>query len=206
MFFIMSLKNKNNRSHSPTPLVFIFNKPYGVLSQFSPAGDRLTLKSFGPFQNDIYPVGRLDAESEGLLILTNDNRIKHTLLDPKFEHPRTYLAQVERIPSESALNQLMDGLVLHGIKTRPSIARLLNEEPMVPPRTKPIRFRKNVPTSWIELTLKEGRNHQVRRMMAAINHPCVRLIRVKIGNLALDSLLPGYFHRLSMEEVQDLFE
>ena len=177
---------------SPTTLSYIlFNKPYGVLSQFTEEGGRTSLSSFGPFPPDVYPVGRLDAESEGLLLLTNDNALKHRLTDPKFGHPRTYLVQVERIPDEKAIRKLATGVMIGGRKTQPADVRLLDNEPSLPPRPVPIRFRKNVPTAWLEITLREGRNHQVRRMTAAAGYPTLRLVRVAIGEFTLGTLPPG---------------
>ncbi|MBI3579416.1 MAG: pseudouridine synthase [Ignavibacteriales bacterium] len=182
----------------------LFYKPYGVLSQFTDAEGRPTLKDFGPFPASAYSVGRLDADSEGLLLLTNDNTLKKYLTEPKYEHPRTYLVQIENIPSELSLQKLCDGVVIEGKKTKPAEARLLAEEPHLPPRPVPIRFRKNVPTAWIELTLREGRNRQVRKMTAAIGHPTLRLVRSKIGFLTLEGLNPGKHRLLTKEEVKHL--
>src|SRR5574337_238864 len=155
----------------------LFYKPYGVVSQFTPEGAWKCLKDFGPFPPGVYSVGRLDADSEGLLLLTDDNETKHRLTDPAFGHPRTYLVQVEREPGEDALDQLRLGVGVGGARTRPAKVTLLREEPSLPPRSVPIRFRKNVPTSWLELTLTEGKNRQVRRMTAAVGHPALRLVR-----------------------------
>jgi 23S rRNA pseudouridine2457 synthase len=166
----------------------LFYKPYGVLSQFS--GEGRTLRDYIPVKN-CYPVGRLDCDSEGLLLLTDDGALQHRLTDPKFEHPRTYWAQVERLPDEAALQQLRQGVTIQDYHTRPAQVRLLPEEPVLPPRDPPIRFRKNVPTAWIELVLTEGRNRQVRRMTAAVGHPTLRLVRVAIGNMRLGELKPG---------------
>ena len=177
----------------------ILNKPYGVLSQFS--GGANTLKAFIPVK-DVYPVGRLDRESEGLLLLTDDGPLQHRLSDPKFGHPRTYWAQVERIPDERALERLRQGITVQGYRTRPAQVRLLPEEPDLPPREPPIRFRKNVPTAWLDLVLVEGRNRQVRRMTAAVGHPTLRLLRVAIGQLTLGNLQPGEWRELNAEEVQ----
>ncbi|HEY4613103.1 MAG TPA: pseudouridine synthase [Bacteroidota bacterium] len=176
----------------------LFNKPYGVLSQFTSEAGRMTLKDFGPFPRDIYPVGRLDADSEGLLLLTNDNAVKHRLTDPRFEHPRTYLVQVERIPTQEALRRLSEGVVIEGKKTKPAEVRLLDGEPKLPPRSVPIRQRKNVPTAWIELTLREGRNRQVRKMTAAVGHPTLRIVRIRIATLSVEGLLSGE-HRVLTE-------
>ncbi len=179
----------------------LFNKPYGVLSQFTRESNWKSLEDFGPFPKDVYAVGRLDAESEGLLFLTNDIELRHHLLDPKFGHPRTYLAQVERIPDESSLEKLRSGIRINNTLTRPADVRLLLEELDLPPRPVPIRFRKNVPTAWLELTLREGKNRQVRRMTGAIGHPTLRLIRTQIGFLSIDGLDPGQWRSLSADEL-----
>lgn len=169
----------------------LFYKPYGVLSQFTPDGKWDSLASFGPFPPDVYPVGRLDADSEGLLLLTNDNRLKHRLTHPRFEHPKTYLVQVERMPDESALERLRRGVMIEGKQTLPADVRLLEPEPDIPPRPIPIRFRKAVPTAWITITIREGRNRQVRKMTAAVGHPALRLIRTAIGDYSIKGLKPG---------------
>ncbi|HEV3037710.1 MAG TPA: pseudouridine synthase [Candidatus Angelobacter sp.] len=175
----------------------LFNKPYGVVSQFS--GGANTLKNFIPMK-DVYPVGRLDHDSEGLLLLTDDGDLQHRLSDPKFGHPRTYWAQVERVPDETALGQLATGVTIQGNRTRPAKVRLLPQEPDLPPRNPPIRYRKNVTTAWIELILTEGRNRQVRRMTAAVGHPTLRLVRIAIGDLRLEGLQPGRWRELTQEE------
>lgn len=189
----------------PATLRYIlFNKPYGVLSQFSSEHGHPPLKDFGPFPPDVYPVGRLDRDSEGLLLLTNDNALKHRLTDPKFDHPKTYLVQVEKIPDAEALDKLRAGVVIEGKRTKPAEVRLLETEPALPPRTVPIRFRKNIPTAWIEITLREGRNRQVRKMTAAVGHPTLRLVRTKIGWLTIEGLDVGKDRRLTAEEVASL--
>ena len=185
---------------------FILYKPYGVLCQFSDTQGRPTLSSLGKFPKDVYPVGRLDFDSEGLVLLTNDNELKHRLLEPKFKHPRTYLAQVERIPDENALDKLRNGILIEDKKTLPAQIKLLKEEPDIPPRSVPIRYRKNVPTSWIELTLFEGRNRQVRKMTAAVGHPTLRLVRIKIDNISIGNLQPGEFKGLSQTELANLLK
>lgn len=192
---------KTRRSHLH---YIIFNKPYGVLSQFTPEQGYASLKDFGPFPPDVYPVGRLDLDSEGLLLLTNDNALKHRLTDPKFEHPRTYLVQVERIPDETALQKLRSGVVIEGKKTKPAEVRLLETDPALPPRSVPIRFRKNVPTAWLEITLREGRNRQLRKMTAAVGHPTLRLVRVKIGTISIDGVEPGMSRTFAPEELHSL--
>ncbi|MGA3243240.1 MAG: pseudouridine synthase [Bacteroidota bacterium] len=183
---------------------FLFYKPYGVLCQFTGEPGRRTLKDFGPFLSDVYPVGRLDTDSEGLLLLTNDGQTKHLLLEPRYGHERTYLVQVERIPTEDALQRLRDGVLIEGRKTRRATVELLSGDPAVPPRDLPIRVRKNVPTAWLQLTLTEGRNRQVRKMTAAIGHPTLRLIRISIGPLTLSGLRPGEHRHLSTPEIRSL--
>jgi len=179
----------------------VFNKPYGVLSQFS--GKDRTLSSYISVPG-VYPVGRLDRDSEGLLLLTDDGVLQHRLSDPRFAHPRTYWAQVERAPAEPALQRLRQGITIQGYRTRPAQVRLLGEEPDLPPRHPPIRFRKNVPTAWIELVLIEGRNRQVRRMTAAVGHPTLRLVRVAIADLKLEGLRPGQWRDLTATELPQL--
>ena len=173
----------------------LFYKPYAVLSQFTPEAGKQSLKDFG-FPKGVYPVGRLDYDSEGLLLLTDDNEMKHTFTDPKFELPKIYLAQIERVPAEASLQQLRNGVMIEGKKTKPADVRLLKEEPDLPRRSVPIRFRKTVPTAWIELTLREGRNRQVRKMTAAVGHPTLRLIRIKIGTVGIEDLRPGQWHTI----------
>jgi 23S rRNA pseudouridine2457 synthase len=184
--------------------IILFHKPFDVLSQFSEGihpGRHRTLASFGPFPPDVYPAGRLDTDSEGLLLLTNDVILKHRLLSPEFHHPRTYLVQVERIPDAAALRRLAAGsLVLDGRKILPADVRALETEPALPPRPVPIRFRKTVPTAWLEMTLYEGRNRQVRRMTAAAGHPALRLVRTRIASLTLEGLGPGTWRALSEKE------
>jgi 23S rRNA pseudouridine2457 synthase len=178
-------------------------KPYDVLTQFTDASGRSTLRDFVDVP-DVYPVGRLDRDSEGLLLLTDDGPLAHRLTDPRFEHPRTYLVQVERIPAREAIAALRAGVTLSDGPTRPAEASLLEEPPALPDRPVPIRFRKNVPTAWIELILREGRNRQVRRMTAAVGHPTLRLVRVAIGPIAIASLRPGEWRDLSADELEAL--
>jgi 23S rRNA pseudouridine2457 synthase len=182
----------------------LFYKPYAVLTQFSREAGHQSLADFGPFPLDVYPAGRLDADSEGLLVLTNDNRLKQLLTEPRFNHPRTYVVQVERIPDEQALQQLRDGVIIEGLNTKPAEVRLLGDEPQLPPRPVPIRFRKNVPTAWIELTLREGRNRQIRKMTAKVGFPTLRLVRTRIGSLTLKGLRPGEWRELKPEEVGEI--
>lgn len=184
----------------------LFYKPFGVVSQFTPEGGHSSLAEFGPFPATVYPVGRLDADSEGLLLLTDDNEVKHRLLSPRFGHPRTYLVQVEGVPEPDALEKLRSGILLDGKKTLPAQARLLLETPSIPPRSTPIRYRKSIPTSWIELELSEGRNRQVRKMTAAVGYPTLRLIRTRILFLTTGELEPGMMRDLSQKEVVRLRE
>ena len=184
--------------------VILFYKPYGVISQFTPSGEWKTLADFGPFPESVYTAGRLDADSEGLLVLTDDNRIKRRFMEPGYRHPRTYVAQVERVPESAALERLRHGVIIEGKKTRDAGVTLLSGEPDIPPRPVPIRFRKAVPTAWLELTLTEGRNRQVRKMTAAVGHPTLRLVRTRIGDLSLEGLSPGKWRSLPPEEVRRL--
>lgn len=169
-------------------MLLAFNKPYGVLSQFTPDGSpNRPLSNFG-FPKGVYPIGRLDADSEGLLLLSDETDLNERLLHPRQSHSRIYWVQVERIPRSEALEKLSLGVVIQGRKTLPCSAQLLDPQPDVPPRDPPIRFRKSVPDCWIALNLVEGKNRQVRRMTAAIGHPTLRLIRARIGDLDLAGL------------------
>ncbi|MGF1518095.1 MAG: pseudouridine synthase [Nodosilinea sp.] len=188
----------------------LFYKPYNVLSQFSqgstpPAHDslRLTLKDFVPVAH-VYPVGRLDRDSEGLMLLTNHGQVQHRLSDPRFDHPRTYWVQVEHDPAPSALAQLRQGVTIKGYRTRPCQVELLAAAPPLPPRDPPIRDRQSIPTAWLEMTLGEGKNRQVRRMTAAVGHPTLRLVRVAIAHLSLGSLQPGEWRFATPAEQQAL--
>ena len=186
-------------------MLLAFHKPYGVLSQFTPDGSRHRPLADFAFPPGVYPLGRLDAESEGLLLLSDEGELNARLLHPSRGHLRTYWAQVERVPSREALASLAQGLVIGGHKTLPCRAWLLDPQPEIPPRVPPIRFRKNVPESWIALELVEGKNHQVRRMTAAIGHPTLRLVRVKIGDFELASLAAGEWRELSPVERAAVF-
>lgn len=163
---------------------------------------RPTLADYVPIP-DIYPAGRLDVDSEGLLLLTDDGAMKFRLLQPEFAHRRTYLVQVEGTPNDSALAALGEGVVIQGDRTRPATVRVI-PEPNIPPRVPPIRFRASIPTTWLELTLTEGRNRQVRRMTAAVGMPTLRLIRWSMENLTLDGMLPGDCRRLRPAELAEL--
>ena len=181
-------------------MLIAFHKPYGVLSQFrADRSNFRTLAAFG-LPPRVYSIGRLDADSEGLLLLSDEPELNERLLHPQHGHRRVYWAQVERIPGAEALRKLAKGVLVQGRKTLPCRARLLGPQPELPPRDPPIRFRKNVPDCWIALELVEGRNHQVRRMTAAIGHPTLRLIRVQIGNLRLENLAAGQWKTLGPEE------
>jgi 23S rRNA pseudouridine2457 synthase len=178
----------------------IFHKPYGVLSQFTPEGNYATLKDYIEVP-EVYAVGRLDADSEGLLLLTDDGRLQHRLTAPKFQHPRTYWAQVEKIPDRAALAQLCSGVTIGNYQTLPAQARLLDPAPELPPRQPPIRERKQIPTAWLELILTEGKNRQVRRMTAAVGFPTLRLVRVAIGSITLSELPLGQWRDLTATEL-----
>lgn len=184
---------------------FIIYKPFQVLTQFSASEGKKTLKDLFKVPSTVYPVGRLDYDSEGLLILTNDNFLKHRLTDPSFEHEKEYLVQVEGKITSTAMEKLrrginisIDGKLHH---TRTAKARLIEPAPALPERNPPIRFRKEIPTSWISLVITEGKNRQVRRMTAATGFPTLRLVRSRIGNLTIDGMLPGDMVEMSKNEV-----
>ena len=180
-----------------------FYKPYDVLTKFTDDRGRATLADYVDVP-DVYPAGRLDKDSEGLLLLTDDGKLQHQITDPQFKLPKVYLAQVERIPDEAALRELEQGVEIKGKETRPARAERLPEPPDLPPRPVPIRFRENVPTAWIRLTLWEGRNRQVRRMTAAVGHPTLRLVRIAIGPITLEGLAPGEWRKLAPHEIEIL--
>ncbi len=187
-------------------MLLALHKSYGVLSQFTPEpGSRWrTLADFG-LPKAVYPVGRLDADSEGLLLLTDEAGLNSSLLDPRLGHRREYWVQVEGIPDADALERLAHGVMLDGKPTRPALAWILDPRPALPARVPPIRARKSIPDTWIALELTEGRNRQVRRMTAAVGHPTLRLVRVRIGRFTLGALAPGQWRALSDEERRDVF-
>ncbi len=177
-------------------MLIAFNKPFGVLSQFTPGGSpHRTLADFG-FPANVYPIGRLDADSEGLLLLSDETELNERLLHPRRGHARVYWAQVEGIPTAGPLASLERGVLIQGRRTMPCRAWLVEPQPEVPPRDPPIRFRKSVQDRWIGLELVEGKNRQVRRMTAAIGHPTLRLVRVQIGEYLLGGLEPGRWKEL----------
>jgi 23S rRNA pseudouridine2457 synthase len=178
-------------------VILAFHKPFGVLSRFTPDGSpNRTLAEFG-FPPRVYPIGRLDADSEGLLLLTDESCWNHRLLDPDHRHPRRYWVQVEGIPSPQALDHLAAGIPIQGRSTLPARAWMLTPPPTIPPRQPPIRVRKSIPDSWVALELTEGRNRQVRRMTAAIGHPTLRLLRVQIGAFDLADIPQGHWRELA---------
>ncbi len=180
-----------------------FNKPYGVLPCFTDPAGRPTLADYVGIP-DVYAAGRLDQDSEGLMILTADGALAHRITDPQHKLPKVYLVQVERVPNERAIAQLSHGVVLGGKRTKPATVRLLVEEPSLPERPVPIRFRRHVPTAWLEITIHEGMNRQVRRMTAAVGHPTLRLVRIAIGAVRLGELKPGEWRDLREDDLTPL--
>ena len=192
----------------PQNRYFIIYKPFGILSQFS--GDANTLKEIDNFPSDVYPVGRLDKDSEGLLLITNDKALNHQLLNPSFAHQRTYLAQVEGIPTTEAIGQLEKGVEINVdgkmYQTKKAKAQLLAIEPTLPERNPPIRYRKSVPDSWIELNLIEGKNRQVRKMTAAVGFPTLRLVRYAMENLSIEGFEVGEVREMDRSTLLDLLK
>jgi 23S rRNA pseudouridine2457 synthase len=186
-------------------MIIAFHKPYGVLSQFTSDGSpNRPLKEFG-FPPHVYPLGRLDADSEGLLLLSDEPGLNTRLLDPRHAHEREYWVQVERIPTPEALRQLGLGVTIQGYHTRPGRAWILDPQPVFPARVPPIRVRKTVPDVWVGVRLCEGKNRQVRRMTAAVGHPTLRLVRVSIGAFHLGGLAPGQWRILTPAEQAQVF-
>ena len=180
-----------------------FYKPYGVLSCFTDPAGRPTLAGYIPVP-DVYPAGRLDYDTEGLLLLTSDGALAHHITEPRHKLPKVYLAQVERLPDEKTLARLRRGILLGGRRARPLEVELLPLSPDLPQRPVPIRFRKSVPTAWIKITVREGQNRQVRRMTAAVGHPTLRLVRMAVGPVTLGDLKPGQWRELDDVEVAGL--
>jgi 23S rRNA pseudouridine2457 synthase len=190
------------------PSYYTIYKPFQVLSQFSVQDTKRTLADLHQFPKDVYPVGRLDYDSEGLLILTNDTTMNHKLLNPAFGHEREYWVQVDGLITPTALQDLQTGVTI-SIDGKPHFtkactATAFEADPVVAERFPPIRFRKNVPVSWIKLVLTEGKNRQVRKMTAAVGFPTLRLIRYRIGHLTIDGLKPGEFRQWKRNEIYDL--
>ena len=180
--------------------LILLNKPYGMLCQFTDEAGRATLKDCVAVPG-VYAAGRLDTDSEGALLLTDDGPLQHRIADPRHKQPKTYLVQVEGEPDEAALARLRAGLDLGDFRTRPCRARAVAEPDWLWPRDPPVRFRKSVPTSWLEIVLREGKNRQVRRMTAKVGFPTLRLIRIAIGPWRLDGLLPGQWRELEAAEL-----
>jgi 23S rRNA pseudouridine2457 synthase len=182
------------------PQYILFHKPYGVLSQFTPEDGARSLAEFD-LPKGVYPAGRLDKDSEGLLLLTDDGPLIEQLLNPRNEKPKTYWALVERVPEEASLQRLRDGVRIEDYTTLPCQAQLLDPQPEVEPRDPPVRVRKSVEDVWMEITVVEGKNRQVRKMTAAIGHPTLRLIRRSIANLTLDDLPLGQWKAIVREDI-----
>jgi 23S rRNA pseudouridine2457 synthase len=175
--------------------IILFNKPYGVLCQFTDPEGRETLADYIKVAN-VYAAGRLDRDSEGLLVLTDDGKLQAKISSPKFKQDKTYLVQVENIPDEHALQQLREGIMLKDGMTLPAKVKHI-DAPAIWPRKPPVRERKNIPTAWLQLSIREGRNRQVRRMTAAVGHPTLRLIRLAVADWQLDDLQPGQYREVS---------
>jgi 23S rRNA pseudouridine2457 synthase len=181
-------------------VLIALNKPFGVACKFSPEPGRRTLADYVPIRG-VYPAGRLDTDSEGLLLLTDDGALQARIANPRHRLPKVYWAQVERVPTDEALAALRRGVDLGDLVTRPADARLIDEPAGLWPRDPPIRFRAKVPTAWLELTLREGKNRQVRRMTAKVGFPTLRLVRSSIGRGALDGLPPGTWREVSAKDL-----
>ncbi len=177
--------------------LILFNKPYGVICQFSPHDKHRSLAEFIP-QKNVYAAGRLDHDSEGLLLLTDDGKLQHRIANPKQKMPKTYWVQVDNQITDEAIARLEKGVQLKDGMTLPAEAHIINEPANLWPRNPPVRFRKNIPTSWIELTIREGRNRQVRRMTAAVGFPTLRLIRCRVGDWRLGNIRPGEYMTLEV--------
>jgi 23S rRNA pseudouridine2457 synthase len=187
---------------------FIIYKPFNTLSQFTAQQDKHSLKDYFRVPRDLYPVGRLDYDSEGLLILTNDAPLNHRLLHPQFRHQREYWVQVEGIVDQPAIDELQTGVIITAggkpYRTRPCRATLLSPPPAIPERNPPIRYRANIPTSWLQLMLTEGKNRQVRKMTAQTGFPTLRLIRTRVEGISLDGLQPGEMREMKKQQIYPL--
>lgn len=183
------------------PRIILFNKPYGVICQFTPTDGHRSLQDFIPF-SDFYPAGRLDADSEGLVLLTDNGKLQNKICSPKFKLPKTYWVQVEGKPDDVALNAIRRGIVLNDFKTKSAQVSVMNEPGFLWARKPPIRFRKNIPTTWLSLILKEGKNRQVRRMTAAVFFPTLRLIRYAIGLYTLRGMASGEWRMLADSDIR----
>ena len=192
------------RDVAPTRTV-IFYKPYKVLSSFTDEAGRATVGDYVDVL-DIYAAGRLDYDSEGLLLLTSDGKLAHRITHPRFKLKKVYMVQVENIPSQKVLDQLRRGVIVKDQRTRPAEVELLSEPPDLFPRSTPIRYRQNIPTAWLKIIIREGRKRQVRRMTAAVGHPTLRLVRIAIGPITLDDLAPGQWRDLTQPELTALKE
>lgn len=191
---------RTRQTHPEQSILVLFNKPFNTLCQFTGEPGDSTLADFITVKN-VYPAGRLDKDSEGLLLLTNDGRLQHRISHPDFKQSKTYWVQVEGMIDEQALSKLERGLELKDGRTRPAKAKLLDMEKTgfdLWERNPPVRFRKNIPTSWLELTIREGKNRQVRRMTAAVGYPTLRLIRMAIGDWKLEDLQPGEYRKINL--------
>ena len=182
---------------------FVLNKPYGYLSQFTDKLNRKTLSNLKNIPKNIYPIGRLDIDSEGLLLISNDKLLVDYLLNPQNSHEKEYLAQVEGIPTEEEMNKFRSGLIIENQKTLPAQIEVINS-PNLPDRVPPIRRRMNIPVYWTKIVITEGRNRQVRKMTAAIGHPTLRLIRIRIKNITLGNLKAGEIRELNKIEIRKL--
>lgn len=187
---------------------YVIYKPYEVLTRFTSEGGKASLADYFSVPPDVYPVGRLDYESEGLLILSNDKSLNHRLLTPQFAHEREYWVQVDGAVTNNAIKQLQEGVQItvdgKGYRTRRCMADIFEEEPYLPPRNPPIRFRKNIPAPWIKIIMKEGKNRQVRKMTAAVGFPTLRLVRYRIEKITVEGMMPGDMRQYGQQEIYGL--